>query len=141
MKKLLFLALFIILLVTIPKTTKSEDKFFGKAETSQAYQKEVFDSKTDYSLWRSLGALLLVLGVLLAINSYLRKRQQAGFFKKSDKRLFILERAAISQKHQLVLANVDGADYLIGVAPENISFLRLESEKSVEDSKEDLGLK
>jgi flagellar biogenesis protein FliO len=134
MKKILFVAISIILLITIPKTTKADETLQDKSDT---IKKESFGGNADYSLWRSIGALLLVFGVLFAVNSYLKRRQQSGFIKKSEKRLFILERAVISQKHQLVLASIDGEDYLVGVAPENISFIKLISTKSVEQNGEE----
>ncbi len=70
--------------------------------------------------FRSVGMVLLFLGVLLAISWYVRKR--AGSFSlHNSKRIKVLDRAILDMRHSVVLISVDGANFLIGVAPQSIT--------------------
>ena len=74
-----------------------------------------------YSVWRSLGAMLVVIGGLLALNSYVTKKRGGAFgMRNQSKRIAVLERTALDHRRSLVLVEVDGQRILVGLGPERI---------------------
>jgi flagellar biogenesis protein FliO len=69
--------------------------------------------------WRSLGATLMVLGALVALNLYIRKGR-LGRFAIGGRRIKQIERHMIDQKRCLMLIEVDGRQILLGVTPDRI---------------------
>jgi len=69
---------------------------------------------------KSLGMVLLFLGVLLVASWYVRKRS-GNFALRKSKRIKVLDRVVLDMRHSLALISVDGANYLIGVAPQSIT--------------------
>src|SRR3989339_1202577 len=78
-------------------------------------------STPKFSVWRSLGAMLVVIGGLLAVNSYLNKRRDSLFRVRSkNKRIVILERAAIDHRRSLLLVEADGQRIVLGLSPDRM---------------------
>lgn len=76
--------------------------------------------KGGLSIWRSLGATMFVLGVLAAVNLYIRKGK-FGKLGRTESRIRLLERFAVDQKRSLMLVEVDGQKVLLGVGNDSIS--------------------
>ena len=73
-----------------------------------------------FSIWRSFGATLCILGALVALNLYIRK----GRFSRmglGNKRIKFVEKHALDQKKSLMLFEVDGRTVLVGVGGESVS--------------------
>jgi flagellar biosynthetic protein FliO len=97
------------------------------AESSLTRDKE--KSVANFNIWRSIGAIVIVLGILLTINSFIRKKM--GFNPKTgqQRNIKIIERLAVDTRRSLLLVEVKGKQILVGVAPERIEFLNEFSNK------------
>jgi flagellar biogenesis protein FliO len=76
-----------------------------------------------FSIWRSLGSLLMVLGGLLAVTWWLKKRFGAGSGIGPRRRLQVTDRLSLGQRQYLMIVRFDNRDMLIGVSPGAISRL------------------
>lgn len=70
-------------------------------------------------LWRSAGAVLFVLGALVGVNIYLRKRakQWGG---RGTRRMQVLERLALDSRQNLLMIRVDGREIILAVSPRQV---------------------
>jgi len=86
-----------------------------------------------FSVWRSIGAMLVVIGGLLAVNAWFTKRR-TGLFANRDrnKRIVVLERTAIDHRRSLVLVEADGQRILLGLAPDRMETVAVLSGKADE---------
>ena len=80
-------------------------------------------STSDLNFWRSMGALLLVLGGLLAASRYFKGRFSGPLKGLSVRRIRFIERYAIDQRRSLLLVAVDQRELLVGVGPDRITSL------------------
>ena len=62
------------------------------------------------NMWRSLGALLIVLGGLIVANKWLQRRI-------SGRRMAVQERLALDHKRQLVLVTVGRRELVLALGP------------------------
>ena len=72
------------------------------------------------SLWRSAGATVLVLGLLLGVNYWLKKRGGRLGGVEHSARLRIVERVAIDNRRGVVLIEVDGERIVASVCADRI---------------------
>lgn len=71
---------------------------------------------------KSLGAVIVVLGLLIGINLYIRRR--AGQWKAASGRCIrIVEQTAFDARRRLVLVEVCGRKVLLAVAPQQVTAL------------------
>ena len=80
-------------------------------------------STSDLNFWRSMGALLLVLGGLLAASRYFKGRFSGPLKGINVRRIRFIERYAIDQRRSLLLVSVDQRELLVGVGPDRITSL------------------
>ena len=80
-------------------------------------------STSDLNFWRSMGALLLVLGGLLAASRYFKGRFSGPLKGLAVRRIRFIERYAIDQRRSLLLVAVDQRELLVGVGPDRITAL------------------
>ncbi len=80
-------------------------------------------STSDVNFWRSMGALLLVLGGLLAASRYFKGRFSGPLKGLNVRRIRYIERYAIDQRRSLLLIAVDQRELLVGVGPDRITSL------------------
>ena len=78
-------------------------------------------STSDVNFWRSMGALLLVLGGLLAASRYFKGRFSGPLKGSSVRRIRYIERYAIDQRRCLLLIAVDQRELLVGVGSDRIT--------------------
>lgn len=76
---------------------------------------------SEMNLWRSMGALFLVLCGLLAATYFLKRRGIAGFSALDLRRVRIIEKYPINTKSALLLVAVDDHELLLGVGPDRIT--------------------
>lgn len=81
-----------------------------------------------FSPWRSIGAILLVIGGLLAVNSWLRKRRGVAWGRGEEKHITMIERFYVDPKRSILLLEVDGRRVLVGVGADKMDRL-MEFEK------------
>ena len=98
---------------------------------------ETLDEHRGMSIWRSVGALLLVLGALLLVNRWLRGRFPSSLAGSSTRRMRIEERLTIDHRRQLVLVSVDNRELVVAVSPSQISAVA--EWATGEDGKDDSG--
>lgn len=67
-----------------------------------------------YNPWRSLLAMVVLLGGLIAVNRYVRRRMDSGSGIKA-RRMAIVERLGLGGKCSLALVDVDGLRVLVGL--------------------------
>ena len=72
---------------------------------------------------RSIIALTVVLGGLLGVNWYLKKRVSMPISGKSARRMKMIEKYSLDQKRSLLLISVDGQEILLGVGNDHIQTL------------------
>jgi flagellar protein FliO/FliZ len=84
----------------------------------------------DFSVWRALSSLALILGMMLAVYYWLRRR--GGVPGASTRRMKVIERMPIDARRSLMLVRVDDRDVLIGLSHEQITLLQV-TEKQVPD--------
>ena len=73
-----------------------------------------------FSIWRPVGAMLVLLALLLAVSAIL-KRRNGGIVRKAGKRrIMLLERHGIDHRRSLALIEVDGRRVLIGISPDRL---------------------
>jgi len=78
----------------------------------------------DMSLWRSMAALTVVIGGLVAVNWWLKKRVNGGVGRlRNGRRMRVLERLALDPKRSLLLVSLDGRELLLGVGADQITAL------------------
>ncbi len=80
-------------------------------------------SAAGFNIWRSIGAMIFVLGALLAIHGFLRKRMGSSANAAGQRRIKILEKLPIDARRSFFLVEVNGKEILVGVGPERIEFL------------------
>jgi flagellar protein FliO/FliZ len=77
------------------------------------------------SMWRSLGALLVVIGILLVAARFLKNRCSGtlAIGRRENRRMTMVERLAIDHKRQLVMVRVDDRDFVLAIGPDHISLI------------------
>jgi flagellar protein FliO/FliZ len=73
--------------------------------------------------YKVLGSLLLVLGVLAVVAYGLKRWSRLFGQTTSNDQIQILTRLALGPKHYLVLIQIQGQQWLLGVSPEGIRML------------------
>ncbi len=76
-----------------------------------------------YSPWRSIGALVFILSALFGINLYLRKRGGFGVAGKKDRKIQILDKIGVDSRRFIILVEVEGSRFLVGVGPDGMRSL------------------
>ena len=95
---------------------------------SDRVSEPVLDEKTAFpavsgrsmNMWRSLGALLIVLGGLIVANKWLQRRisgRSGASGGVSGRRMVIQERLALDHKRQLVLVTVGRRELVLALGP------------------------
>ena len=80
-------------------------------------------------LWRSVGAAFIVVGGLILVNVFLKRR---GTVRAADSGLIkVVERMPIDGRRQLMLVEVSGQRVLLACSPERIESLGVFSDTSV----------
>jgi flagellar biogenesis protein FliO len=92
----------------------------------------VVPAKAEFSVWRSIGSLLIVLGCLMAVTWLMKKRAWGVGGMRSQRRLQIIEKLPLGPRQYLALVRVDGADMLIGISHERITELGCTSAEDFE---------
>jgi flagellar biogenesis protein FliO len=72
-------------------------------------------------MWRSLGALLIVLGGLFVISKWVQGRMPGRIGGSSQNRMKVLERLTIDHRRQLVLVSAGSRELVIAVSPNEIN--------------------
>jgi len=72
------------------------------------------------SLWRSILAAVFVIGVLLALNLYLRRRNPVFSGLRSKHQIQVVDRHVVDHRRSLVLLEVEGRRILVGMGPERM---------------------
>lgn len=78
-----------------------------------------------FNVWRSIGAMVVVLGALLAMHSFIRKRMGTSAHGGGERRIKILEKLPIDNRRSFMLLKVNAREILVGVGPERIDFLNV----------------
>ncbi len=114
--------------------TNSSMNSFAFASTNAGSGKSSGDlslaKDSEFSIWRPIGSILIIVAALLLAHSFLRKR--LGFKGSGDQEslINIIEKKAIDHKRSLLLVEVEGRKALLGVGPEKVeSLATLGSEK------------
>jgi flagellar biogenesis protein FliO len=84
---------------------------------------------SDVSLWRSLGALLLVLAALLGVSRFVRDRGMTVLGSRTDRRVRIIEKLPMDQRRCLMLVAMDDEELLLGVGADGITSLHRKDRK------------
>jgi len=110
----------------VPATTGATAIAAAPAQEPAALQSAVQNSTidplaTDFSLWRSLGAFLIVIGLLFSLTWLLKRHGGRKFGIGGDKRIRVIERHMLGPKLSLVIARVDNRDILLGVSSTSIT--------------------
>ena len=97
----------------------------GSNETAAASPAAGFQTRStsDVNFWRSMGALLLVLGGLLAASRYFKGRFSGPLKGANARRIRFIERYAIDQRRSLMLIAVDRRELLVALGPDRITTL------------------
>jgi flagellar biogenesis protein FliO len=86
-----------------------------------------------FSVWRSIGAMLLEIGGLLALNSFVTKRRDSLFaIRNRNKRIIVLERTAVDHRRSLLLVEVDGQRIVLGLGPDRMDTVAVLAGKAPE---------
>jgi flagellar biosynthetic protein FliO len=72
------------------------------------------------SVWRTLGALAVVLGLLAALT-WLLKRQHAA--RRAGKGMGVESAIALGDRRSLAIVTVEGRRLLLGLAPNNVTLV------------------
>ncbi len=80
----------------------------------------------EYKLWRSVLALVLVVGAFGALNWYLKTRSIGPLKARNARRLRVVEKLSLDQKRSILLLALDGQELLVGVGADQISLLNVE---------------
>lgn len=83
-------------------------------------------SETGIPMMKALG---LCIGVFLIGVAVVRRLQGTSYAPRTA-RLQVVERTALTQKHALVLARLDGQEYLLAVSPDAVVFCPHELQES-----------
>lgn len=100
-------------------------------EVSERVSEPVLDEKTAFpavsgrsmNMWRSLGALLIVLGGLIVANKWLQRRisgRSGASGGVSGRRMAVQERLALDHKRQLVLVTVGRRELVLALSPSEV---------------------
>jgi flagellar biogenesis protein FliO len=82
------------------------------------------DVGVTWNVVRSVLALLVILGALVAVNVFLRKRYFGdGSIVRKTRRIRLVERFVIDQRRSLMLVRVDQRELLVGVGPSQFDLL------------------
>ena len=76
-----------------------------------------------YNPWKSIGAIIFMLGLLLAASAYLRKKQGFALKTGKDRSIKLLEKLSIDQRQHLLLVQADDKKLLLGVSSESINLI------------------
>ena len=98
-------------------TTGDDDKF---KDISSSLAKR---SGNGPSLWRSAGATVFVLGLLFAVNYWLRKRGSRFTGPGRSARLRIVERVAVDHRRGILLIEADGERIVATACADRIELL------------------
>ncbi|MCX7823004.1 MAG: flagellar biosynthetic protein FliO [Syntrophobacterales bacterium] len=77
-----------------------------------------------YLILKTTGILIVLIGLMVGVVFFLRKylpgivRAHGG-----GNRIKVIERRILSPKHSIVLVEVDGIRFIVGLSPQNIVFL------------------
>lgn len=102
------------------RSQKSNDYLLPERNNQIDFRDNLGREENGFSIWRSFGATLCILGALVALNLYIRK----GRFSRiglGQKRIKFVEKHALDQKKSLMLFEVDGRTVLVGVGGESVS--------------------
>lgn len=72
------------------------------------------------SVWRTMGALAVVLGLLAALT-WLLRRQQA--IRRSGKGMGVESAISLGERRSLAIVTVEGRRLLLGLAPNNVTLV------------------
>lgn len=79
----------------------------------------------DISIWRSIGVLLLVLGLMIAAVWFLRKLQRGGLGRKFGNTLDmeIVGHLPLAQKQYLSVVRVGGQHWVLGITEQSVQYI------------------
>lgn len=72
-----------------------------------------------FSPWKSIGWIVFILGALIAVQSYVRRRF-GGLARSRAKHIKLVERFALDSKRSVYLLDVEGRRILIGMGGDRI---------------------
>ncbi len=72
------------------------------------------------NIWRTMGALLLVVGVLIAANRLLQRRLSGTSYNPGTRRMRVVERLALDNRRYVVLVAVDQREIAMAVSANQI---------------------
>jgi flagellar biosynthetic protein FliO len=80
---------------------------------------------SDFSLWRSMGALVLVLALMVAAVWFLRKLQRGGIARKFGSALDmeIVGHLPLAQKQYLSVVRVGAQHWVLGITEQSVQYL------------------
>lgn len=79
----------------------------------------------DVSIWRSVGVLILVLGLMIAAVWFLRKLQRGGLGRKfgSTLDMEIVGHLPLAQKQYLSVVRVGGQHWVLGITEQSVQYI------------------
>ena len=98
-------------------TTGNDEKF---KDLSSSLSK---NSGNGPSMWRSAGATVFVLALLLGVNYWLRRRGNPFAAAGKSARMQIVERVAVDHRRSILLIEVDGERIVVSACPDRIEQL------------------
>ena len=87
---------------------------------SQSKENRYFTSSKSVNPWRAIGGAILVIGALLAINVYIRKKN-ITLKGKGTKRIVLMDRLSLDHKRSVVLLEIDKRRIVVGAGPEGLT--------------------
>ena len=80
---------------------------------------------SDFSLWRSMGALVLVLALMIAAVWLLRKLQRGGLARKlgSSLDMEVVGHLPLAQKQYLSVVRVGAQHWVLGITEQSVQYL------------------
>ncbi|MEJ5300792.1 MAG: flagellar biosynthetic protein FliO [Thermodesulforhabdaceae bacterium] len=74
-----------------------------------------------YLLLKTAGVLVLIIALMFFLVFLLRRYSPTLLRKySSERQIKVIERCSLSPKHSLVLVEIDGIQFLVGIGPQNI---------------------
>jgi len=73
----------------------------------------------DFNVWRSLISLVLIFGAMWSCMRWIRRRRRGG----PSRRMKVVERLPIDARRTIMLVQVDGLEFMLGVTAEQITLL------------------
>lgn len=86
----------------------------------------------DLDVWRSLFSLVLVLGAMLGVLYWLRRR--GGIQSVAARRMRVIERLALDTRRQVLLVEIDNRELVLGVTNDSITTLHELGEKATDEA-------